>query len=132
MAWPARIAFVSGMCSEKRFVGQAGGELFDIEGPIKASVKLLAIREEADLVGLSRKQASDPRVKPTHQRTFPSSAPRSAVADVAHFVGEDLAVEPFDACGHVWFVGEYLDTDAAQLVEHDAARHFRRSHECES
>jgi hypothetical protein len=29
-------------------------------------------------------------------------------------------------------VGEQLDACAAQLVKHDAARHFRRAHERES
>jgi len=33
--------------------------------------------------------------------------------------------------GNIWFVGEQLDADPAQLIEHHAARHFRRAHERE-
>jgi len=41
-----------------------------------------------------------------HQRPSDGRAAGGAVADVADLVGEDLAVEPFDACGHVGLVGE--------------------------
>ena len=51
---------------------------------------------------------------------------------MAKLVGEDLAVEPLDPRCHVWFVGEQLDAGTAKLVEHHAARHFRRTHERES
>ena len=103
----------SGVCGEECLVGQVGGELLDIEGPIKAGVKSLRIGEKTDLVRLPREQTSNARVEPTHQRPLPGGAARSAVADVAHFVGEDLAVEAFDAGSHDWFVGEQCDTDAA-------------------
>src|SRR6185295_5469490 len=87
----------SGVCGEECLVDQVGGELLDIEGPIKAGVKSLRIGEKTDLVRLPREQTSNARVESTHQRPLPGGAARSAVADVAHFVGEDLAVEAFDA-----------------------------------
>ena len=49
-----------------------------------------------------------------------------------HLVREDLAVEPVDPCRHVGLVGEQLDTDATQLVEHDATRHFGGANEHET
>lgn len=42
------------MGGKERLVGQAGGELLDVERSIKTRVKPLAIGEKADLEGLAR------------------------------------------------------------------------------
>ena len=39
----------SGVCGKERLVGQAGSEFRDVEGPVEAGVKLLAMGEKADL-----------------------------------------------------------------------------------
>jgi hypothetical protein len=39
----------SGVCGKERFVRQAGSEFRDVEGPVEAGVKLLAMGEKADL-----------------------------------------------------------------------------------
>ena len=48
---------------------------------------------------------------------------------MAHLISEDFAVQSLDARIHIGFVGEQFDTDTAQFVEHDAARHLACSHE---
>src|SRR6201997_196467 len=106
--------------------------MLDVEGLVEPGAKLPGIGEKADLGSLADKQPTETRVKPTHNRSLRSRATRRAIADVAHLVGENLAVEPLDPRGHVWFVGEQLDPDPAQLVEHYAAGHFCRTHEGET
>src|SRR4051794_3263655 len=48
-----------------------------------------------------------------------------------HLVGENIAGEKLDSFGHLGFIGEQLPADAAQFVEHHAARHLRGPHEDE-
>ena len=46
---PALNDINSGVCGKERLVRQAGSEFRDVEGPVEAGVKLLAMGEKADL-----------------------------------------------------------------------------------